>query len=62
METSITISIPGSGSGPEHVHLAATDAERKHRKKVLNRMNQRARSRWQPGLREDHRYSVIMAC
>ncbi|KAK7224253.1 hypothetical protein V2G26_012256 [Clonostachys chloroleuca] len=43
METSTTISIPGSGSGPEHVHLAATDAERKHRKKVLNRMNQRAR-------------------
>ncbi|CAH0057235.1 unnamed protein product [Clonostachys solani] len=43
MEASTTSSIPGSGSSPEHVQSAAADAERKHRKKVQNRMNQRAR-------------------
>ncbi|CAG9948968.1 unnamed protein product [Clonostachys rosea f. rosea IK726] len=43
MEASSTSSIPGSGSSSEHVQSAATDAERKHRKRVLNRMNQRAR-------------------
>ncbi|CAG9986579.1 unnamed protein product [Clonostachys byssicola] len=43
MEASTRSSIPGSGSSPEHVQPAVNDAERKHRKKVLNRMNQRAR-------------------
>ncbi|CAH0040072.1 unnamed protein product [Clonostachys rhizophaga] len=43
MEASSTSSIPGPGSIPENFQPAVTDAERKHRKKVLNRMNQRAR-------------------